>query len=344
MALYTLTVNASDVPSTQSNFPAYFDLSRAPASFWSTVSNGGGDIRCYSDEAKTTELPREVVSCDTSTETGELHVKFTSLTSTSSIYIDVDGIRTEPAAGDTYGRNAVWSDYHFVYHGGTTESTGGVTLSNTAFSSDDTTNKPFGAASRSFDGGGDDQIETDFNARTAIGTGDFTAQTWARHPDDADRRTMFSFNNGAGYTDVIELRFGRTSDSKYTRVNAREGATGENQTGGNFNDKDDTFRLYHVTRTGSTIELFANATSRDTTTNAENAVDLGATFSVGGFQAFASQTMNGEIDEMRIRGAVLSDNWITTEYNNQSDESGFWGTWATVSAGATFVPKVQWLT
>jgi len=34
---------------------------------------------------------------------------------------------------------------------------------------------------------------------------------------------------------------------------------------------------------------------------------------------------------MAING--LSANWVTTEYNNQSDEATFWGTWSDVGGG-----------
>jgi hypothetical protein len=52
---------------------------------------------------------------------------------------------------------------------------------------------------------------------------------------------------------------------------------------------------------------------------------------------------NGDIDELRIRRTLLSANWITTEYNNQSDEAGFWGTWSDVGGGVTFIPRVSFI-
>jgi hypothetical protein len=46
--------------------------------------------------------------------------------------------------------------------------------------------------------------------------------------------------------------------------------------------------------------------------------------------------INGNLDEKRkMLGTALSANWLVTEYNNQSDEAGFWGTWTTVSGGNT---------
>jgi len=100
------TVNASDVPATLTNYPAYVALSRLGI----TTLAEAQSVRCYSDSAKTTELAREIVSVT------EMHVKVSSLTSTFVLYVDWDGARADYAATDTYGRNAVWSDYAFVFH------------------------------------------------------------------------------------------------------------------------------------------------------------------------------------------------------------------------------------
>ena len=75
--------------------------------------------RFYSDEAKTTELAREIVSAD------EIHVKVPSVTTSTTIYIDYDGVRSDYATDATYGTENVWSDYAYVSHdGGLTDSTG----------------------------------------------------------------------------------------------------------------------------------------------------------------------------------------------------------------------------
>jgi hypothetical protein len=47
--------------------------------------------------------------------------------------------------------------------------------------------------------------------------------------------------------------------------------------------------------------------------------------------------LDGEIDEVRLVGEALSNDWITTEYNNQNSPSTFW----TPVSGVTFTPKVM---
>ena len=56
--------------------------------------------------------------------------KSVDMNTTTEVYIDVDGARTEPTAGSTYGSEAVWSDYRMVSHdgGATKDSTGNFTL------------------------------------------------------------------------------------------------------------------------------------------------------------------------------------------------------------------------
>jgi hypothetical protein len=118
MALFDVTIDNTKVAATYSDFPVLVDLSDMPAAFWSTVTNGGGDIRVYAADG-TTELARDVVTCNTATDTGELWVKVPSLSGSADtvIKIDVDGARSDYAVGATYGRNAVWSNYWLVNHG-----------------------------------------------------------------------------------------------------------------------------------------------------------------------------------------------------------------------------------
>ena len=118
MHVANITIDKDKVDSDLTDFPIYIDLSDLPSSFWDTVVNGGGDIIVYKSDG-TTELAREVVSCDTGTDTGELHIKYSGTLSGSSdttIQIHADGSSSEPASDATYGSEAVWSDYEAVYH------------------------------------------------------------------------------------------------------------------------------------------------------------------------------------------------------------------------------------
>lgn len=77
-----ITIAASEIDSDLTDFPVYVDLSDLGSDFFSGVKDNGGDIRITTSDGEA-ELPREVVSVDTSGETGELHFKADSLSSSA---------------------------------------------------------------------------------------------------------------------------------------------------------------------------------------------------------------------------------------------------------------------
>ena len=89
--------------------------------FWTTVLNGGGDLRFSSDAEGNNRLSLEVVQCDTSAEELECYIKVTSISSTLPtwvyIFYGMPG-ETQPAAGAAFGSEDVWSNnYEFCFHG-----------------------------------------------------------------------------------------------------------------------------------------------------------------------------------------------------------------------------------
>ncbi len=69
-----LTINRAKVVANVNDFPIYVNLADLPSSFWSAETGSCGDIRVYASNG-TTELPREVVTCNTAARTGELWFK-----------------------------------------------------------------------------------------------------------------------------------------------------------------------------------------------------------------------------------------------------------------------------
>jgi len=317
------TVNASDIPSTQSNFPAYIDLSRLGI----TTLAEAQSVRIYSDSAKTTELAREIVSAS------ECHCKIPSLTSTTTIYVDWDGSRADYGVTDTYGRNAVWSGYEGVWHlEGTTGATGSYDLT------DNGTAARTGKIGDGRDFGGsteDDYLYTATSAPTTLNT--WTASAWV-YPDVlGDYEGIFSklstTRNGAGANQDIILICHNDG-----RIGANPGgswvfSTNASITAGSW---------YHFqwVRSGSQIAYYVNGTAYGTSTYS-NSNSAGFKFFIGSWVSSVSDyRLNGAIDSVRFIQSALSADWITTEYNNKNDEATFWGTWSDVSAGAAFTPRV----
>lgn len=108
----TVTVNVAGPASTLTNFVIWLPLSVVAdldASFWSTVTADGGDIRAAEGA---TALAVDVCHIDTGAEEGFIYVKIPSLTSSgTTIDISWDGSSTMPAPGGATGAYSVWSAF-----------------------------------------------------------------------------------------------------------------------------------------------------------------------------------------------------------------------------------------
>jgi len=113
-----ITVKASKVTSTLTNFPVFVDLSNLSPSFHENVKSDGGDIRITSSD-ETTELAREVVFYDRATSSGELHFKAPSISSSvnTDFYVYYgNSAASDHSAASTYGSYNVWTTSTAVYH------------------------------------------------------------------------------------------------------------------------------------------------------------------------------------------------------------------------------------
>lgn len=318
----TATVASGDVPATQTDFPSYVDLSRLGI----TTLAEAQSVRVYADSGKTTEWAREIVSAT------EMHVKVPSLTSTTSIYVDWDGSSADYAATDTYGRNAVWSGYRAVYHlEDTTDATGGgFTLTNTGvvpFSTyyigkgadftpnDSLNNNSVGLSTypRSF------STIVNWDALTSeqavISQSDGSTHYYTLRLRDSDNHIIFRSNNATQAGDV---------DTSITAV------AGQN------------YKIRVTQHSTTSVSIYVDGTKTNTT--AATFVATVSQLYFGYLGRSSAWYLDGQMDETRMINSAPSDDWETTEYNNQSDEAGFWGTWSDVGGGggATYVPKSNW--
>lgn len=320
MKTYKLEVQSGKASGTNSDFAAYVDLSELPASFWNEVANGGGDIRCWSAvEPPSVQLAREVVSCDTSTDTGELWVKC-SMSSTTTIYITVDGSSTEPAADSTYGREAVWSsDYKGVYHLDDVNDSTNLSNDLTAVSAPSAVAGKLGKG-YSFDGVDDSLQDTSF---TDFGTASFTIQCWVYLDSASIQGAFFKLGDtddgvglGVGTTRFDPTYEGNNLVGLYEAV--RWIPTGD-AIGTGWH------RLELKINASGYPEMFIDGVSvYSDTTGAMN--NPAAQFRIGGYTTGTNDRfVEAIVDEVRVVNAIVSADKSTTEYNNQSDVSTFWG-------------------
>lgn len=114
-----LVVQSSQVNANQTNFPVYVNLGNLPASFFATVRSDGGDIRITKADG-VTELPREILDINTSSNTGAIYFQADALSASTNTTFFIyygNATATDYAVSATYGAQHVWdSNYMAVWH------------------------------------------------------------------------------------------------------------------------------------------------------------------------------------------------------------------------------------
>lgn len=108
----TLTVPSGKVASDQTAFVVRVNLADLPTEWWRTLRDDLGSIRVYTGGG--TRLPVDVLYIDLTAKTGEMYFRGDVANAGSTFSIKAVPDTTQDAAGDTYGRNAVWADYDWV--------------------------------------------------------------------------------------------------------------------------------------------------------------------------------------------------------------------------------------
>lgn len=342
-----VTIDHTQVNTDLTDFPVYVDLSDLPAGFFTNVDTAGDDIRVTRADG-TTECAFEIVSITVGSSIGELHFKANSISSTSDtsfyIYYGNAGASAYGVA-DTYGRNAVWSDYRHVYHGdNTTDSTGNsATLTLTGTASVGNTGK-VGTCFDSDVAGG---YSATFSAEVSSGVDTIVMQTWFYLDSDT--------NPGTDWEQSI-MGWKKISPFDAFEISIGDGGSGEDKIhshtyGGNTQSASDsqgstlslsTWYLLHgvFDQTGNTLKLYINGILD---VNATSYTDNSGGFDIlliGLYETSSSEGMDGKNDEVRYSIGDMSSDWITAEYTNQNTPNTFYtvGSQETDTVD-TFVPK-----
>ena len=303
-----VVISSAQVDADLTDFVVYVDLSDLPTTeFWGTVANGGGDIRVFKSDG-TTELAREVVSCDTATDTGELHVKFSGVlsgTANTTIQIHADGSSADYAVTATHGRNAVWSDYHYVGHleSDGTDSTGNNTAS--GGSSTDVTGELGGKQEFSF-GGPPYTVPGSY-------TLPLTMQGWTESELTglSNFRTV-SLGNSGSNSEQINLGGVIDSGIRYF-IGENSGTTAI----GPHAVANVPALLHGVLRSESERLLYVDGGFAASSTGTIGFSGLNR-FAIGASADATPFTQPHQADEVRIRYSELTADWISTENRNQS--------------------------
>lgn len=310
-----ITVNESLVSEGLTDFPVYLDLDDLPAAFFANVQSDGDDIRITEADG-VTEVPYELVSIDTGATTGELHFKADLASTTDTeffIYYGNSGAAGY-AASATYGSQNVWTNNYSLRYpldenpaGASPQFIDSTSNSNDAVARAGMTSGDVvaGMLGNAIDLDGNDGGV--FETQLAYG-GAFTASMWWNASGDG-----FAIAGPAGTNEKMGP-WNSPAGRIFTRAVSSSDTTPVHPTDG-------TWTYVVMTRDASNVmRMFHNGT---TTTLFSAAAQVG-TSDWHNFGGETSQGFNGRIDELRFASVQRSGGWIATEYNNQSNPTGFY--------------------
>ncbi len=342
-----LKANSSQVDADLANFPVYIDLSHlgVNSGFWSHTKkdSSGGDLLIT--DVRGNRLPLEIVSISTSTKTGEVYFKASSLKDTvnTDFYLYYgSSTATQPASTTAYGARAVWTNgFEAVWH-----------LSSITSIKDSTGNAHNGTyygnptnyatgklgGSIAFDGAGDYIDMGVFGSNTIdFGNSNFTASFWVRPTDTTagalmskgtndttwssnEKQFFFTNNAGAAGNGLIPILVGYACDWQ-------SATAGNTVTSGSWNNL-----VYSRVDSSNTKAIYINNTSVPLTGNynTSNTADtntwnlyLGRRIST---DVNPNEDFNGDMDEVRLSSSTRSATWLSTEYKNQNAPASFLST------------------
>lgn len=317
--------------STLTDFPVYVDLSDLPQHVWDNMRSDCGDLRITSSNGST-EAAREIVSCNSSAQTGELHFKAATLTSASDntfyIYYGNSG-QADYAIDATYGAENVWTNgyqavYHFESNSSLVDSTSNDRDGTVTGTVSTTTGKLSGS---SYDFAGSDDFATTTND-FSLSASDHSVQFWFNadavgpDADSSNAPTIVAFRGQYDYFftfgdsaagDSLGLRY--TDGTWQTAVSAPDIST-------------DTWYQWtstFSTSSGQTLFLNGSLTEADGDTGSISTQSSYANI-IGGIQPTGStgRSFDGSVDELRVSSVARSKAWVEVEYNNQSSPSTFY--------------------
>jgi len=326
----TATVRSGDVAATLTNYPTYVDLSRLGI----TTLAEAESVRVYADSGKTTEWAREIVSVT------QMHVKVPSLTSSTEIFVDWDGVRADYAVGATYGRNAVWTFYDFVSHdGGGTDSTAGIT--GTSFGGVTVGGVAGKLGDATVYDGSNDYVQFGNILNLGVASNTLSLSYWYKDQTGNDKAVIAKTNGGGPTANYgYQQRWALGEPDIY---GADGGSFVNNDGSGVFANPAGVFAFLNLHYRANTTSVAFNGfydnvgavknAGRGGTYSTDNSNTLAFTI---GAESDAGTPCGITICEIRIKinSVIIPTTWWTTEYNNQNAESTFWGTWTTVGGGA----------
>lgn len=320
-----ITVDADKISSNLTNFPVFVNLNNLPAGFHTNVNQTDArDIRVTTSDG-VTECPREIVFYTAATDTGEIHFKAPSLSSSTDtdfyIYYGNSGA-SDYAADATYGAENVWdSNYQLVMHMHQDPSGAAPQMR------DSTSNDRHGTSVGTMTSG--DLVTGKIgNALDFDGSDDYIDVNGYGGVGGSTNRTISAIiKRASGASSEVIVGYGSTaSGAKYHfRIESTlEAIRTEVQNGYVYGTTDVCDAAWHHvasvldgTDVSDIIHYVDGAAESvgaivDITLDTSTANDVW----IGDCEAHTLREFEGQIDEVRISDIARSSHWMLAEYNN----------------------------
>lgn len=309
----TITVDTGKAPSQQSNFTWLFTEDNLPTAAIdggaTSILNGGGNLRCYTDSTKATQLPIEVVKFVTGlTPNVQVHGLSPLLGVGDTVYIEADSVATtQPPVTDTYGRNAVWVDMEYRSNdGGVTESSNGYAIADDGSGSVVTGRQP---SFNALDAPRKRLIDTSVGDTV----GDYRLSSW--HNGTTAGTLLCRRDSGS-----MQYQIGILSNTYFYQDSSG--------TVHQFSSSTTGWHKVDFVIIGTNCELFVDGVSAGNATitkSSQPTIPLRVGYRGNGGLGTVGFAYNDEVGEVGVDIDRGSD-YVLTEYNNQNDSATFWTT------------------
>jgi hypothetical protein len=311
----------------------------------------GGDIEFSSDEAGTNRIACEIVAWGHDTGGGyndaaiEAHVLVPSVSSSTDtdiwIWYNTSGTSSQPAVGADYGRNAVWSGYHMVFHGEVnttlTDSTGNGNDGTLVGTAAETATAKLAGKAITLDGNSDYvDISTGtpavYTAETIASNG-LSMMAWVKTDlvQDNANHWIYSAKEATSHASATAGGIFVKDGSGWGQAWAVVYTDAYHDPGNNHDITvalpDDDWYMHSavVDITSNEIRVYSDATQRDSEGLTTTDPPFDATYVRIGARPSSQndQFLNGEIDELRVYDGMWSDAEMSATYSNQNAPAAF---------------------
>lgn len=312
------------------NIPIVLTEDNFLAEVFSNSINGGDDLRFSTDIYGKNRLAHEVVSWNTSTNTGEIWVKINTLSynADTEIYVHYNNSGASPLnAAEAFGQHHTWpSTYKGVWH---LQANSDDSTVNGRDGSDTAVTYTTGKVKNAGDADGSTTTTTISDTGLPSGSNARTFMGWI-NIDNAQ-----SFPGILGYGTATSNNASLFAlDTNGTKL--QFGKYGANATESNTALSLDTW--YHVTFvvSGTSVQYYLNGVDDGNPSLAGIDTTVGSFGRI--FRAYSGgQSFDGLLDELQLLNVAASIDYVKTAYNNQNNPAAF------ATPISNFIPKVLFI-